>query len=77
MSLSTAYIISAPMIIPKQQNHIEENLMLSGMSLRKDMASITPAANASMLYIMMWEGFLRTPISEPMIGAAMLMIRMI
>jgi hypothetical protein len=42
--------------------------MLAGISSRKEIASITPAANESMLNMKPSEGFFRIPINEPIIG---------
>jgi len=69
-------MIIAPIRMPKQQSQVEESLMLSGIKFKKEIASITPAAKASILYINKLEGFLITPINEPMIGARKLIIRM-
>ncbi len=68
MILSTKYIIRAPINMPMQHSQTDERLILSGISFRKDIASITPAANASMLYIIRLEGLFITPIREPRIG---------
>jgi len=42
--------------------------MLSGISSRNEMPSITPAAKQSMLHIYIKDGFFATPIIEPIIG---------
>jgi len=46
----------------------DEIFKLSGISSRKEMASMTPAAKQSMLQIYPKVGIFRTPIAEPIIG---------
>ena len=46
--------------------------MLSGISSKNEMASITPAAKDSILNMNLSEGFLNTPINDPISGPAML-----
>lgn len=62
--------------MPMLHSHSEDNWMLSGINSKKEIANITPAANASMLYIKISDGFFRTPINEPITGPAILMRRM-
>jgi len=70
--LSTAYIAIVPIMIPNGEyaSMTDESMMLSGISSRNDIASMTPAAKASILYMKKSDGFFNTPIREPIIGPA-------
>jgi hypothetical protein len=74
MMRSTPYMIREPMISPPTHTPTEEIWMLSGISCRNEMPSITPAAKQSILHIYIKEGFFNTPIIEPMIGPSTEMI---
>ena len=68
MILSAKNIINAPNDIPKIAIPVEEKLMLSGINSKKDIASITPPAKASILNMNFFEGSFIIPTREPMTG---------
>jgi hypothetical protein len=65
------------MIIPKMHNHTEERLILSGIKVKNEIASITPAAKDSILYTNKSDGLFITPIKEPIKGPATAISRII
>ena len=76
ITLSKTYITKAPIKTPATHNSGEENSILSGISSKKEIANITPAAKLSMLYMKSFDGFLITPIKDPIIGPNIEIIRM-
>ena len=57
-----------PKINPLVEIQIDESSILLGINSKKEIANITPPANASILYINLFDGFFRTPIKEPITG---------
>lgn len=68
ISLSNMYIVIAPIVSPIIVISSDPCSIASGISSRKDIDNITAAANASMLYIVMFDGILIMPIALPITG---------
>jgi hypothetical protein len=66
--LSRPNMTREPRTIPITDISGEEMARLSGMSSRKEMASMTPAAKQSILQIYPKEGIFIMPIAEPITG---------
>jgi len=65
---STPYITRDPVTSPPTHTPTDEIWMLSGMSSKNEIPSITPAAKQSMLHMYASVGRFNTPIRDPMMG---------